>query len=144
MNNKKYSCQIEVRWGDSDRLGHVNNTRFVEYTQEARIHFIREYFNSRGVEAQAMVVRKLDIDFLLPITDDSGPLTAELSVLRVGSTSFTIRHEIRDVKGVLCAVADGVLVGFDLATNGSRVLTDYERQIFTEHLVDVPDNLASL
>ncbi|NKU37232.1 acyl-CoA thioesterase, partial [Rhodococcus hoagii] len=33
MSNQVYSCDVQVRWGDSDRLGHVNNARVVEYMQ---------------------------------------------------------------------------------------------------------------
>ena len=39
QGGKEFACELEVRWADSDRLGHVNNTKFVEYMQEARIKF---------------------------------------------------------------------------------------------------------
>ena len=40
MGQQAFTYEIQVRWGDSDRLGHVNNTRFMEYMQEARIAFL--------------------------------------------------------------------------------------------------------
>ena len=33
-----YSCP--VRWGDLDAQGHVNNGFYVDYLQEARVHFL--------------------------------------------------------------------------------------------------------
>ncbi|MFZ2530364.1 MAG: acyl-CoA thioesterase [Rhodococcus sp. (in: high G+C Gram-positive bacteria)] len=126
-----FSCQLEVRWADSDRLGHVNNTKFVEYMQEARVKFLR----STQVAPAPVVVRKTDIEFLRPIKDESGPITVTLTVLRIGTTSYTLRHTVTDVRGNVCGIGDAVLVGFDLATDTARALADDERRTLGEYLV---------
>lgn len=120
-----FRCSLEVRWADSDRLGHVNNTKVVEYMQEARVKFLREHFDERG----AIVVRKMDVEFLLPIKDESGPIDVELTVLHVGTTSFSLRHTIRDRNGVACAFGDAVLVGFDPVTDTAQPLTAQHRDV---------------
>ncbi|WP_241384119.1 acyl-CoA thioesterase [Rhodococcus sp. CH91] len=120
-----FTCSVEVRWGDSDRLGHVNNAKIVEYMQEARIKFFRGHLPARS----AVAVRKMDVEFLRPIKDSSAPLAIEVSVLHVGTTSFTIRHTIADKGGAVCAFGDAVLVGFDPATDTARRLGDDERAV---------------
>ncbi|MGJ8670157.1 MAG: acyl-CoA thioesterase [Oceanococcus sp.] len=35
---------IDVRWGDMDALGHVNNAQYFVYTESARIKFFDELF----------------------------------------------------------------------------------------------------
>lgn len=155
MSGKIFEYSLQVRWSDSDRLGHVNNTRFVEYLQEARAHFITECFlaaaaaaegaqatQAAGVEPAVQpgptsrgptVMRKLTIDFLGPIFDNSGPLVIEVSISRIGRTSFGVRHRIRDVVGALCAEAEAVMVAFDLDSQKPRALTDLEKAILSEY-----------
>ncbi|MFC7450834.1 acyl-CoA thioesterase [Rhodococcus daqingensis] len=135
MPNKTFTCEVEVRWGDSDRLGHVNNTLFLEYTQEARVKFFRDRVFPAGVRPSAMVVRKMEIEFLKPITDASGPVTVEVSILAVGNTSFGIRQVIRDVHGATCGVADAVMVRFDAKTESSVPLTELERSVLSEYSI---------
>ncbi|WP_068155930.1 acyl-CoA thioesterase [Rhodococcus phenolicus] len=128
--SKAFSCELEVRWADSDRLGHVNNTKFVEYMQEARVKFMR----SGGFEPAPVVVRRTDVEFLRPVKDESGPITVTLTVIRLGTTSYTLRHTITDVDGNVCGVGDAVLVGFDPVTDTARPLSDDERRMLGEYL----------
>lgn len=134
MPAKTFTCTLQVRWGDSDRLGHVNNTRFVEYLQEGRVQFLNAVFGGPGVRGAA-VVRKLTTDFLHPILDDSGPLTIELWITRIGTTSYGVRHVVTDRDGKVCADAEALMVAFDLATSSSRPLSDDERNLLAEYLV---------
>jgi acyl-CoA thioester hydrolase len=131
QGGKEFSCTVEVRWADSDRLGHVNNTKFIEYMQEARIKF----FRSATFERLPVVVRKTDVEFLRPVKDESGPLTITVTVLRLGTTSYTLRHTVTDVHGNMCGFGDAVLVGFDPDTDTARALTDDERRMLEEYLV---------
>ena len=32
--------QMRMRWGDMDAQGHVNNAAYLDYLQEARVHFL--------------------------------------------------------------------------------------------------------
>lgn len=132
---KVFTCEIPVRWGDSDRQGHVNNTKFVEYMQEARVQFLNRGSVGPDGERHSVVVRRMDIEFLRPVTDDSGPLTVEVTALHIGNSSYTLRHVLKDVRGTTCGTADAVLVGFDVRRETSRQLTDRERAVLQEYLV---------
>ncbi|UYP20420.1 acyl-CoA thioesterase [Rhodococcus sp. Z13] len=124
-----YRCPIEVRWGDSDRLGHVNNAKIVEYLQEGRIKFFRTVLPARD----AVVVRKMDVEFLRPVKDSSAPIQVETVVTHMGVTSFTVRQTIVDCDDAVCAVADTVLVGFDPKTDTARPLSDEVRAVLDRH-----------
>ena len=139
MPEKTYIVPIEIRWGDSDRLGHVNNTRYFEYAQEARVRFYDECLYASGVGPRDIVVlRKTDMEFIRQVTDKSGPLAIQIDVLHIGTSSYSMRHTIRDVEGEICAVATAVLVGFDMAAQQSRPLNEYERAGLSQYLVDGP------
>lgn len=134
MTGKTFTCTLQVRWGDSDRLGHVNNTRFVEYLQEGRVQFLNTALEVSGPRGAA-VVRKLTTDFLHPILDDSGPLTIELWITRIGNTSYGVQHVVTDRDGTVCARAEALMVAFDLATSSSRALSENERGVLAQYLV---------
>lgn len=144
MPTKTFTCTLQVRWGDSDRLGHVNNTRFVEYLQEGRVLFLNAVFAgvkpaerpeiSPSDRRGAVVVRKLTTEFLHPILDDSGPLTIELWITRVGTTSYGVQHVVTDRDGTVCAEAEALMVAFDLDTSSSRPLDEHERDLLGEYL----------
>jgi acyl-CoA thioester hydrolase len=133
LTDKKFEHRLQVRWSDSDRLGHVNNTRFVEYLQEARALFITQVLMEAEGNRGATVVRKMTVDFLRPIFDESGPLLIEVAVSRIGRTSFDVRHRVRDNRGSLCADASAVMVAFDLDAQASRPLTEREKTVLAEY-----------
>ncbi len=134
---KTFTCEIKVRWADFDRLGHVNNTKYFEYAQEARMHFYTEcMYVSGGIRRAVAVLRKTDMEFLVPVTGDSGPLTIEVAVTHIGTSSYSIKHTMRDVRGRTCAVANAVMVGFDLKEQVVRPLKDDERNLLSEYLVE--------
>lgn len=134
MSNKTFTFTLQVRWGDSDRLGHVNNTRFVEYLQEGRVQFLDAVFGGAGKRGAA-VVRTLTTEFLHPILDDSGPLTIDLWITSVGNTSYGVQHVVTDREGTVCARAEALMVAFDLDTSTSRPLEERERALLGEYLV---------
>ena len=49
MSGAPLRVQVPMRWGDMDAYGHVNNVKYIEYAQEARILFIRSRFGPYGL-----------------------------------------------------------------------------------------------
>jgi acyl-CoA thioester hydrolase len=128
-----YSCEIQVRWGDSDRNEHVNNVLYAEYAQEGRVRFFRDCIIAAGAQPAAMVVRKMSFDYIRPVTDQTGPVTAELEILHVGNSSFSLRQSLRDRHGNLCVEIEGVMVGFDPGTERSVPLSDRARELLLQY-----------
>ena len=91
-NDHRYP--LTVRWSDLDSYGHVNNVKYYDYIQEARIHLIT---STVGWEPEAvwMVVRQ-DLEYLSPIDFRSEPYEVGTAVAALGNRSFTLAAEIRD------------------------------------------------
>ena len=125
MSRHLYQCR--VRFSDVDIYGHVNNVKYFEYYQEARL----AYLTSMGRDEQegrfAVVVARVNVDYKRPILFRSEPYTIESWVSRVGNSSFDLSAEIKDGDTVLSR-ADAVLVTFDLKTQTARKLSDAERE----------------
>lgn len=110
-----YRCTLQVRWSDFDQMGHVNNIRYLEYAQEARVLFTRARFGRYGLGNLPQVVRRTEIDHLRPVLRDSTSVTVQIEVEHVGTTSYTIRETVFDAAGDTCAVLRVVMVAFDSA-----------------------------
>jgi acyl-CoA thioester hydrolase len=124
MSRHRYDCY--VRFSDVDVYGHVNNVKYFEFYQEARLAFLMSLGRAEGEQGFSLVVARLDVDYRRPILFRPEPFAVETWVTRVGTSSFGIASEIRDGDTVL-SMAQAAMVTFDLETQRSRPLTAGER-----------------
>lgn len=97
----------------SDYLGsHVNNVRYQEFSQEARLLWFREKFDVPGSRVPIALARWMEIDFRRVIGMGVPDVWVDVQVLQVGRTSYTMRTSIgtESVGEEPCAVVDTVLV----------------------------------
>lgn len=100
---------LAVRWSDLDSYGHVNNVKYYDYVQEARIALVVEALGW-GTDDVWLVVRQ-DLDYKRPLDFRPEPYEVGTSVLAVGRRSFTLAAEIRDpLTAVVYATARTVVV----------------------------------
>jgi acyl-CoA thioester hydrolase len=132
---KRHVYPCRVRWSDVDSYGHVNNVKYFEYYQEARIAFLSGLADGQPRDAgRGVVVARIDVDYRRPILFRSEPFEIHTWVSRVGTSSYDLEAEIRDGDEVLSR-AHAVVVAFDLQGQRSRPLTDVERERLHDLLV---------
>ena len=108
---------VHVRFSDVDVYGHVNNVKYFEYLQEARISMLSELVPVRRF---SVVVAQTDVDYLQPLLFRAEPYDCRSTITRVGTRSMTVESELRDTStDRVLARARVVVVFFDLATNRS-------------------------
>ena len=130
MSNLLSDTQIiPLRWNDYDRYGHLNNCKFVDISQEARIAFMQQNFAEQ--EEFGVFVRHVEVDYLRPVMPDTNAVTVETSVTEIGNTSFKTSQDLKDRHGNVCGVVKTVLVAVDLKTAAPREITQDERGILT-------------
>lgn len=134
LNPHIYTSKLPVRWGDFDRYGHITNSAYIELAQEARMQHGYAKFDDAGVEMPAIVVRKLDIEYLRTILPNTEEVTIETSVIQVGTSSFTTRQEVKCIEGKVACVVECVSVMVDINTGRSRAITKSERFVLEEAL----------
>ena len=112
---------VHVRFSDVDAYRHVNNVKYFEYFQEARIVLTsrvwRELRDS-GEPFPSIVVAQTNVDYRNPILFRAEPYDCWSVVTRVGSRSMTVESQICDGDSVLSR-AEVVIVFFDLETGRS-------------------------
>lgn len=125
MSDFGYSHPIAIRFNDLDGNGHVNNTVFTDYLQEARINYMRDLFAADWRDA-SVVVATMTIDFLAPIHPED-EVFVDVAVVDVGTSSWTIDYRVRVVDpdtddGRVAAEASSVQVAWDREAGDSRDL----------------------
>jgi acyl-CoA thioester hydrolase len=95
MTNKKIAVHqkiFSIEWGDMDALGHVNNGRYFDYFQQARIEWL-EGIDLDLKQSTGPVVIQVACTFLKPIVYPAR-LTLNSALHSSGRSSLVIEHEI--------------------------------------------------
>jgi acyl-CoA thioester hydrolase len=114
MEKKKlvHTERIEIRWGDMDAMGHVNNTVYFRYMEQARIGWF-EALVPRGEAWRSMgiVIVSASCNFKKPI---GYPGTVEVKVFcgDPGGSSVPTYYELR-IQGDLYADGAATVVFVD-------------------------------
>lgn len=116
----------KLRYGDTDRQGHVNNAVFATFMETGRVELIYNPQDPLLDEGFSFVLAKLDIDYIAEVL---WPGTVEIGtrVVRVGRSSVTMQQAVFQA-GRLCASAETVVVHFDQTTRKSQAFSQAQRQ----------------
>ncbi len=114
---------VQMRFRDTDRLGHVNNATIATYAELGRLEFLM----AAGAVVTSVILARLAIDYKAQILMHQHVQVAT-EVVRIGSSSITLHQQVT-ADGELAADIESVLVCFD-----------YEAQ----RPVRVPDSLRQL
>ena len=109
---------LHVRFSDVDLYRHVNNVKYFEYFQEARIRLMSDLTRGADLEAPQVVVAQTDVDYLRPILLRPTPYDVWSRVSRLGTRSMTIEAEVCDGEDTL-ARSRVTMVFWDPATERS-------------------------
>lgn len=119
MNSLRFFHPIEVRYGDLDPQGHVNNAKYLTYCEQARIAYIRQLglWTSGNFIEIGVILADAHVAFKRPILFGE-PLRVGAGVTRLGNKSFEMVYALENTAdGGVYALAESVLVTFDYATN---------------------------
>ena len=120
-----HTTRIPVRWGDMDYYGHVNNTVYFRYCEQARVEWIEQL--GFGVDpncGSGPVVINASCTFLLPINYPA-TVIVKMYAGEPGRSSVMTWYELF-VEGEERLYADGAskVVWMDMATNKSVPLPE--------------------
>lgn len=115
----------KLRYGDTDRQGHVNNAVFATFMETGRVELIYNADASLLDDGFSFVLAKLDIDYLAEVL---WPGTVEIGtrVVKVGRSSVTMEQAVFQ-NDVCCARALTVVVHFDQMTRKSHPFSEAQR-----------------
>jgi acyl-CoA thioester hydrolase len=121
-----YEHRGQLRFSDTDAMGHVNHARFATLFEDARIGLLRSIAGGGAdLPANGMILARLEIDYVRPLVLDDEPVSVFARVVRIGTSSFSIDYALEQ-RGAICARGLSVLVAYDYTTASSRALTPSE------------------
>lgn len=115
-----------IRWGDMDALGHVNNTVYFRFMEQARIEWVYSLEAGGGCRAgTGPVIVNASCTFLVPLVYP-GEVTVRMYLGEPGRSSVATHYEL-DEGGKRAAEGAAKMVWIDLASGRSVTLPDFVR-----------------
>jgi len=129
----EHRVEVQLRWRDMDMLGHLNQSVYHELLEEGRASLMTEILHRAGLDPAhgAFVLVHVDLDYHSEVRKDHGEVEIIARLIRVGSSSLTLEHEVKVPDGTVAASGKTVMVAWDPAARGKRMLTDAERAALT-------------
>lgn len=115
---------IPIRFRDLDAYGHVNNSVFFTYLEEARITLIGEHFRVQMGDETVFVVAHAACSYKLPI-EYGVELFVTMTIREMRRASFVVDYVIRDGEGTEYATAETTLVAFDPVSRRAASIPDW-------------------
>ncbi len=126
----KFYHPIEVRYGDLDPQGHVNNAKYLTYMEQARIHYIQRLglWNGGSFLDVGIILADFHITFHAAATFGQA-VRVGVRVTRLGNKSMDTRYIIEDTAtGQVLADGASVLVAYDYHAQQSIPIPEEWRQ----------------
>jgi acyl-CoA thioester hydrolase len=122
---------MSIRWGEIDSLGHLNNTQYFRYYQEARIH----WFENIGIDYKSNfdipILATINCKFIKPIFYPCD-LLIKSDIGKLGYSSFTMCQKIEDQKTKqVYSEAEAIMVWVDVQESKSKEMPDWFKNFFT-------------
>ncbi len=124
-----HRVELDVRFADTDAMGHVNNAVYLTYCEMARIRYWTEVTGepiAPGHEgAESLILAEARITYRAPVFHGE-QVTVETRATRIGTTSFTLEHRLsacRPGQGPrLVATSQSSMVRYDYASGRPSAL----------------------
>ena len=133
--NENFPIQkrIEVRWGDMDAMGHVNNATYFTYFESSRI----EYFHavdlySAGEETHGPALAHAECNFRQQVHYPA-TIIVNARCAKIGTKSIRFEHVLTlEPDGHVVADGCGIIVWIDYATGKSIPVPEDLRKRFED------------
>jgi acyl-CoA thioester hydrolase len=113
-----HTSTIQVRFADIDKLGHVNNAKYLTYFEIARMQFFEDEFKNitdLDWKTKGLILAKTEVEFLSPILLED-LVEIETYCTKIGNKSFELTYRVFKKKNnerILAAKGSSVLVSYN-------------------------------
>jgi acyl-CoA thioester hydrolase len=118
-----YERSVDVRWRDTDALGHVNHVVFLTYLEEGRDAFYSQIIGGDPI----YVVVRLEIDLRAEVRHQDRRVRVRIEAERVGTTSLVTRETILSASNEVIAEARVITLRWDASKRKPMAFSADER-----------------
>ena len=116
MAEFRFFHPIEVRYGDLDPQGHLNNAKFLTFFEQARVHYLMHlglFGNDQSFMEIGIILAETRVTFLAPV-HFGADVRVGMRVSKIGNKSITAEYTLVDgATQQEFATGTAVLVAFD-------------------------------
>ncbi|OGR82703.1 MAG: hypothetical protein A3J74_01295 [Elusimicrobia bacterium RIFCSPHIGHO2_02_FULL_57_9] len=123
MTGYKTVLELQVRFRDTDAMGHINNAVYLSYLELARLEYLRRVYGITESKDFGIILARVEIDYKSPgYLRDRIDIGVRVSSL--GGASFEMVYRVEErTSGRLIAEAKTIQVSYDYAAGKVRRLT---------------------
>ncbi len=130
MNDFHFYHLIEVRYGDLDPQGHVNNAKFLSYMEQARVFYLKHlnlWYGGSFLDI-GIILADVHLTFRKPV-QFGDPVRVGVRITHIGHKSLTSEYRIEDARDETeFAIGSSVLVAYDYRISRSVPLPEEWRR----------------
>lgn len=116
-------------------MGHINNTRYLTFVEDARTQWFDRLPSDKGYGSA--ILARMECDYIQQArTRDNDRLRTVNTVLSIGRSSVRLQQDIQRMNGEVVNRAVAVMVHFDYDANTSRPWTDEQRVWMKSFAID--------
>jgi acyl-CoA thioester hydrolase len=132
MNNYRFYFPISVRYSDLDPQWHVNNAKFLSFSEQARFAYLMELglFDGKSFQDLPLIVGDVHCRYLVPI-DPGATVVVGMGITAIGNKSLIIGSRITSENGeIVHAEIETTMVAFDYHEKKAIPVADELRRKF--------------
>jgi len=122
----RHKAPIQIRFCDTDMLGHVNNANYLSYMEMARVSYFNEVMPKLDWSGQGIILAKAEISYKAPLFLEDR-LVVHTGVEQISGKSFMMRYRF------MKSTESGEM----LAAEGSTLMVCYDYR--ENHSIPVPE-----
>ena len=130
-----FTSTIHPRFGDTDILGHINNTVLAMWFEQARNPLFDIFVPELKIDLKTfpLIMAHTEYDFVdeLFLLHD---VEIHSYISRIGTKSFTTYHEAWQ-QNRLCVTGKAVIVHYDFNTKQTTPIPEKQKVLLAEHLI---------
>jgi acyl-CoA thioester hydrolase len=135
MSDFRFYHPIEVRYGDLDPQGHVNNAKYLTYFEQARVAYWIEmgfFSKDQSFMELGVILADVHITYFAPVYFGQ-KVKVGVHVIRLGNKSMTWEQNVVDVEsGKELARGEMVVVAYDYRQEKTIPIPNEWREKITE------------
>jgi acyl-CoA thioester hydrolase len=135
MSEYRFFHPMEVRYGDLDPQGHLNNAKYLTYFEQARVSYLTElglFSKDQSFAELGVIIADIHIQFEAPVLWGA-PIKVGVRTVKIGRKSLSIEQCVADAgSDKLYAAGTVVLVAYDYSRHATMVVPENWRQSISQ------------
>lgn len=134
MTQFRFYHPLEVRYGDLDPQGHVNNAKTVTYLEQARIQYIKalNLWQGDSFLDVGIILAEIRVSYKAPIHFGQA-VRVGVRVVRLGNKSFEMEYSVEEANTqTVFATATTIQVAYDYRQQKSIPIPERWRSTISE------------